>query len=167
MLMAAGTATMIAMHDPPPGHQALRRGRASICGQVYLLTAVTWRRRVLFHDWETTASACALLHEDRLWRDSRPLCWVLMPDHLHLLVSLGESESLSKLMQRVKATTSAAARAPGDAGLARTWMRGYHDRALRREEDVVATARYVVMNPVRAGLVSRIGDYPHWNAIWV
>ena|SRR5690242_2443060 len=44
---------------------------------------------------------------------------------------------------------------------------GYHDRALRREEDVVATARYVVMNPVRAGLVSRIGDYPHWNAIWV
>jgi hypothetical protein len=28
-------------------------------------------------------------------------------------------------------------------------------------------ARYVVMNPVRAGLVSRVGDYPFWDAAWI
>jgi hypothetical protein len=32
---------------------------------------------------------------------------------------------------------------------------------------VVKVARYIVYNPVRAGLVSRIGDYPHWDAVWV
>jgi len=28
-------------------------------------------------------------------------------------------------------------------------------------------ARYIVMNPKRAGLVERVGDYPHWDAIWL
>jgi hypothetical protein len=28
-------------------------------------------------------------------------------------------------------------------------------------------ARYVVANPVRAGLVQRVGQYPHWDAIWL
>jgi len=47
------------------------------------------------------------------------------------------------------------------------WQPGFHDHALRKEEDVRAVARYVVANPLRAGLVQRIGDYPHWNAIWL
>ncbi len=47
------------------------------------------------------------------------------------------------------------------------WQRGFHDRALRREEDLVKLARYVVANPLRAGLVEKLGDYPLWDAIWV
>jgi len=47
------------------------------------------------------------------------------------------------------------------------WQRGFHDHAVRREEDLQALARYVVANPVRAGLVQRTGLYPHWDAIWV
>ncbi len=47
------------------------------------------------------------------------------------------------------------------------WQKGFHDRALRRDEDIRAVARYMVMNPVRAGTVSRIWDYPLWDAVWV
>jgi len=47
------------------------------------------------------------------------------------------------------------------------WQQGFHDRALRREDDLVKMARYVVANPLRAGLVERLGDYPLWDAIWV
>jgi len=43
----------------------------------------------------------------------------------------------------------------------------YHDRALRREYDVVRVARYIIANPLRAGLVDKVGDYPHWDAVWV
>jgi len=32
---------------------------------------------------------------------------------------------------------------------------------------VQAVARYIVLNPKRAGLVERIGDYSHWDAIWL
>ena len=152
------------MHDLTSGHHALRRGRISVCGQIYLLTTVTRRRQALFTDWAAAAPVCALLHEVRAWRGSQPLCWVLMPDHLHLLVSLGEAEPLSKLMQRMKALT---ARHACSAAHDRVWSSGFHDRAVRREEDIAAVARYVVMNPVRAGLVSRIGEYPYWNAIWI
>lgn len=154
-------------HPPTHGHRALRRTRFSAPGQVYLLTTVTHLRRPLFADWEVASRVCASLHEDRLWRGSRLLCWVLMPDHAHLLASLGPGESVSKLMQRVKAVSSKAARSAQASPPRRTWMPAYHDRALRRDEDMLAVARYVVMNPVRAGLVRRVGDYPYWNAIWV
>jgi hypothetical protein len=32
---------------------------------------------------------------------------------------------------------------------------------------VVGIARYIVRNPVRAGIVSRTGMYPHWDSIWL
>lgn len=47
------------------------------------------------------------------------------------------------------------------------WQRAFHDRALRENEDVQATARYIVANPLRAGLVKHIGDYPFWDAVWL
>jgi REP element-mobilizing transposase RayT len=47
------------------------------------------------------------------------------------------------------------------------WQPGFHDRAIRKEEDLQTVARYIVANPLRAGLVQRIGDYPLWDAIWL
>jgi REP element-mobilizing transposase RayT len=47
------------------------------------------------------------------------------------------------------------------------WQRGFHDRAVRREEDLQAVARYIVANPLRAGLVRRVHDYPLWDAKWL
>ncbi|MEJ1380959.1 MAG: transposase, partial [Candidatus Sedimenticola sp. (ex Thyasira tokunagai)] len=47
------------------------------------------------------------------------------------------------------------------------WQAGFHDHALRREEDIIGVARYVVANPMRAGLADRVGDYPHWDAAWL
>ncbi|MGE8112423.1 transposase [Pseudomonas sp. NPDC086566] len=47
------------------------------------------------------------------------------------------------------------------------WQSGYQDRALRREESMVHVARYIVANPLRAGLVRSVRDYPHWDAVWL
>lgn len=49
----------------------------------------------------------------------------------------------------------------------RLWQPGFHDHAVRREESLEAIARYIVANPLRAGLVKKVGDYPLWDAIWV
>ena len=49
----------------------------------------------------------------------------------------------------------------------KVWQPGFHDRAIRQEEDLPAVARYVVANPVRVGLVPRTGAYSHWDAVWV
>ena len=35
------------------------------------------------------------------------------------------------------------------------------------EEDLRAVARYIVGNPLRAGLVRNVLDYPYWNCVWL
>ena len=88
-----------------------------------------------------------------------------MPDHFHWLVVLQRS-SLDQLMCRTKSlSTRAINQATGRTGS--RWQQGYHDHALRNEEDLKRVARYVIANPLRAGLVKRVGDYPLWDAIWL
>jgi hypothetical protein len=54
----------------------------------------------------------------------------------------------------------------GRSGAA-VWQPGFFDRALRAEDDLVAVARYIVANPLRAGLCRRLGDYPLWDSVWL
>jgi REP element-mobilizing transposase RayT len=88
-----------------------------------------------------------------------------MPDHVHLLVQLGEA-GLEQVVRRLKARSALQLnQAIGRSG--RFWAPGFHDHALRREEDLKSVARYIVGNPLRARLVERVGDYPYWNATWL
>ena len=89
-----------------------------------------------------------------------------MPDHLHWLVQLQADVSLAEVMQSVKAISSHGINTLSGSK-ASIWQKGYYDHALRREEDIKAMARYVVANPVRAGLVGSIMEYPHWDAVWM
>jgi hypothetical protein len=41
------------------------------------------------------------------------------------------------------------------------WQEGYHDHGLRDGDDYRARLRYLLENPVRAGLAGRVGEYPH------
>lgn len=154
---------MSTTHDKP-GLHALRKGRASLPHHVYLVTTVCLGRRSCFASTEQAVPVVALLREDRLWRDSTALCWVLMPDHLHIVLRLGASEPLSRLMNRVKSLTSRAASVPGSMPV---WMRGFHDRALRRDQDLAAVIRYVSANPLRAGLVVAGQVYPYLGGTWM
>jgi REP element-mobilizing transposase RayT len=49
----------------------------------------------------------------------------------------------------------------------RIWQPGFHDHALRHDEDRLKVARYIIANPLRAGLVNSIGAYPHWDCEWL
>ena len=94
------------------------------------------------------------------------LAWVLMPDHAHWLVELGEHDVLGMLLNRIKSASARHAnRALNREGA--LWSAAYHDHVLRVEDDLRGTARYLVANPLRAGLVKSLGDYPFWNAIWL
>ncbi|MFG1491307.1 transposase, partial [Oceanospirillum sp. HFRX-1_2] len=44
------------------------------------------------------------------------------------------------------------------------WQPGFYDRALRRENDRKAIARYIVANPLRKGIVKSVSDYSFWNS---
>jgi REP element-mobilizing transposase RayT len=143
----------------------LRHGRYSEPGRLYLLTAVTVGRAPLFADM---ATGRLLVQEMRLAEEQqllRSLCWVVMPEHLHWLIELGESP-LERVMQRVKSRSAKRINSLREAE-GPVWQKGFHDHALRRDEDMLAVARYIVANPLRAGLVERLGDYPLWDAVWL
>lgn len=144
----------------------LRKSRVSEPGRAYLVTTVTYQRRPLFENLyagRRVIHALRHLHHDH-WICS--LAFVLMPDHLHWLMQLGEAASLEQVMHTFKSFTAKALnRMLQKTG--RVWQTGYHDHALRSEEDIKAIARYIIANPLRAGLVEEIGAYSHWDAIWL
>ena len=146
------------------GH-ALRSGRVSEANRAYLLTTVIYQRHPTFQDWPLARLLIAemrRLHDQQLVHS---LAWVVMPDHLHWLVQLREMP-LSKLVLQLKSRSAIAINKARNAS-DRVWQKGFHDHALRKEEELTTTARYIVANPLRAGLVKHIGDYPHWDAIWL
>ncbi|NMY42849.1 transposase [Pseudomonas sp. WS 5013] len=148
-----------------PASHRLRLGRYSEPGRIYLLTTNTHGRHPLFADLHLGRLVVREMREVQERGMAETLAWVLMPDHLHWLVQL-QDLGLSELMRRMKSRSwYAIKRATELEG--QVWQSGYHDRALRRDEDLLSVARYVVANPLRAGLVNRLDDYPHWDAVWV
>lgn len=143
----------------------LRKGRFSEAGRTYLITTVVHQRHSVFSEWHV---ARLLVNELRTAEESglaQSLAWVVMPDHLHWLVTL-QTGSLSALIQRIKSRSAISInRVLLSQG--QVWQKGFHDHALRQDEDLCAVARYIVANPLRAGLAQTIGDYPLWDAVWL
>ena len=143
----------------------LRTGRYSETGRIYLMTAVVMNREPIFHDFFLARLLINELRRTHSQGAVNSLAWVVMPDHFHWLIELQHS-ALSSVMQRTKSLSARMINAR-QKSQAQLWQKGYHDRALRYDEDLKRTARYVVANPIRAGLVKRLGDYPHWDALWL
>ena len=139
----------------------LRKGRVSNPGQIYHLTLVTYARRPVFCDLESARCVVKTLFEIQRNNLADTLAFVIMPDHMHWLMQLGSARGLCGVVGLLKSLT---ARRISKSTL---WQTGFHDHAVRSEEDILAIARYIVANPLRAGLVEEIGAYPHWDAIWL
>lgn len=137
----------------------LRKGRYSEHQRIYLVTTVTRERFPFFND---VGIGRQVVHQLMLLEQegrTETLCFVVMPDHLHWLVRL-QAGALAEAVQRLKGRSARRVGCP-------LWQANYHDHALRRDEDIQDIARYIVANPLRAGLVARLGDYPLWDAAWL
>ena len=150
----------------PNPEPAARKKHVSVPGQTYFVTTTTMFRRPVFTDTEACRSIARAQCTTWLWRDSQLLAWVLMPDRWHGLIALGKKDSLTSLIGRFKAATARSLDLDHRVN-GWLWARGFNDRALRSDEDVRNVARYLIANPVRAGLAERVGDYPYWNAQWL
>ena len=147
------------------GTRSLRRGCYSARNQIYHITTTTYDRAPLFSSFALGRVVVDSLRREEALRRCDTLCFVVMPDHLHWLMQLAQA-SLSTCVNSVKACSARRInRLRSKNGP--VWQKGFHDRALRRDEDIVAIARYIVANPLRAGLVEKVGDYPLWYSKWV
>jgi REP element-mobilizing transposase RayT len=152
------------MPNPPHSH-SLRTGRVSEPGRIYLITSTTEKRKPIFSDFHLARLVVEEMRRAERNERATSLAWVIMPDHFHWLLEL-KSGSLAQLVKQIKASSAVAINCAINSR-GRIWQQGFHDRALRYDEDLRKAARYIVTNPVRAGLVRRVGDYPLWDAIWI
>jgi putative transposase len=86
------------------------------------------------------------------------LAYCLMPDHVHLLLEgVDESADVIETLRLWKQLTGFEWKRRTGTQL---WQKGFHDRVLRDSDDTRAVVRYMLENPVRAGLVASVRDYP-------
>jgi len=89
--------------------------------------------------------------------------FVVMPDHLHILMTLPGDLSVEKEMQPVKGGFSF--RGGKELGFrGEIWQRGFTDVIIADEESEARHCAYIDQNPVKAGLANLIGEYPFGSA---
>ncbi len=94
-------------------------------------------------------------------RNHRLLAWVIMPNHIHAVVQVGEIP-LSRLIERWKGTT---ARRCNEllARQGKFWQADYFDTLIRDESHLKRAIRYVEQNPVKAGLATTTRQW-RWSS---
>lgn len=124
----------------------------------YFVTTAVQDRRALFRDSRLCQTLLANL---RFYRDRMKFGlhgYVIMPDHVHLLITPRQPTTISDIMRNLKSYTSkeigAALSIQGPV-----WQRRFFDRVIRNEEQFRATLDYIHLNPVKAGLVRSADDY--------
>ena len=81
-----------------------------------------------------------------------------MPDHLHMLVEgLAENADLTCFVKDSKQSSGYAHKQRFQEAL---WQPSWFDRVLRKEEQTTDVIRYILLNPIRAGLVESVSEYP-------
>ena len=89
-----------------------------------------------------------------------------MPDHLHLLLTPALEISIERATQLIKGGFSYRLGKAVSANAKREliWQESFANHRIRDEQDYAHHAEYIRMNPVRARLVKRLGDYPYSSA---
>jgi len=106
----------------------------------------------------------ALLHFDGT--RYRLLAWVVMPNHVHVVIEVLAGHSLSRTVQSWKTFSARACNQLLDRR-GRLWEPDYFDRRIRTEEHLHNVILYVHQNPARAGLVAEPRQWPSSSARYV
>ena len=125
-------------------------------GKTYFVTFCTRNRRELSpRARDVTLAECIRFHESLCWIDAV----VVMPDHVHIQFTPYDHTTAKEILRRIKGRSSRQINSLlGRMG--RFWQRESFDRTFLSSEDRRKKAEYIANNPVRAGIVSRLEEYP-------
>jgi REP element-mobilizing transposase RayT len=146
-------------------HHGPQRKRIRLPAEAYRDPASTWlvtistvERQPAFRN-AGFAKAFLNLAQERCDAAGAGLLLVcLMPDHVHHILQIGDV-GLLDIVRDLKSRSTRLWWQHGGSGT--LWQRSFHDHGLRTTADVEATVRYVLDNPVRAGLVEEWEAYPY------
>src|SRR5450432_25131 len=134
--------------------------------RTFFITTVTWQRTPLFRNpqkAELMRDVLAHYGEQRKYVTHE---YVIMPDHLHLLLTPAADISLERAVQLIKGGFSyrLGKAAPANTKRGLVWQESFTNHRIRDERDYAHHGDYIRMNPVRARLVERPDLYPYSSA---
>jgi len=124
--------------------------------RAFFVTFVTAERRSIFQVDRNAGLLVDVLCGDREKRRYCLHAWVVMPDHVHLLLTPAEDVPLKRAIQFIKGGYSFRLKSGREV-----WQRGYLEHRIQDAADFERHAEYIAQNPVRAGL----GDNYAWSHV--
>jgi putative transposase len=123
----------------------------------YFVTFLTWQRRRLFVVDNYARLFLKTLYHYRRQGSFQLHAFVLMPEHVHLLLTPARDVTIERAVQLIRGGYS---RAFGlEFGPKEIWQRGFTDHRIRDAEDYESHRDYIHQNPVKRGLVERAEEY--------
>ncbi|MFC4932579.1 REP-associated tyrosine transposase [Massilia sp. GCM10023247] len=148
------------------------RYRRQFTGSTYFFTAVSYRRRPIFCLPILRAALHQAVHSVRLTRPFVVDAWVLLPDHMHCIWTLpaGDQDYPTRWSEIKRDVASACRSTLHDPALltnvgrhrkeSTIWQRRLLEHRIRDERDMERYVDYIHFNPLKHGLVRRVGDWP-------
>lgn len=127
--------------------------------RTYFVTAVTANRRRLFQVETAAQLMLDVLHGYRIQQRFELHAFVIMPDHIHLLLTPAPDVSLEKALQYVKGGFSFRLKSKRDV-----WERGFNEVQILNANKLHSCRQYIEENPVRAGLAASANAYAFSSA---
>ncbi len=131
-------------------------------GCTFFITTKSFQSTPLF---QVHAAADIIVAKLLHYRDANAYqlhAFVLMPNHLHLLLTPGRTSSLERAMQLIKgASAHDIHKQLGSRN--EIWQAGFHEATIRDEADYHSRIRYIHQNPVTAQLVANPADWK-WSS---
>ncbi len=137
---------------------------------VYYITICTHDKQHYF----TNVKVAKIIKDEiefRMINEIKLFCYCIMPDHVHILLSLtddytkkGKDRLVGKgtLQNWVSAYKRYTSRITNQLfEIKPLWQKNFHDHIVRKEESLLKIAEYIVYNPVRKGIVTEWEKYPY------
>ena len=131
--------------------------------RTFFVTTVTAERRRILQSERMAGLLLDVLRHNREKGRFELHEFVVMPDHVHLILTPAYEVSVEKAMQFIKGGFSF--RAKRELGFqSEIWERSFSERRIKDAEEYEGFRDYVLDNPVRAQLAQRPGEYEFSSA---
>lgn len=136
---------------------------------IFFITICTADKQPYFADPKISKIVIDELEHRRTNQEIKLFCYCIMPDHLHLLISLNENYIRKEgafgertLQDWVSAFKRYTSRISGQVcDIKPLWQQNFYDHVIRKDESLLEICSYILNNPVRKGMVSNWEEYPY------
>ncbi len=135
----------------------LTKARVSVPHGRYFVTCCAVRPTNALTTPEVAEKILSAWHELESCHDIQLMTGTIMPDHVHMLFKLGDRLGIGQVIGKLKSITKPALLAGHTS-----WQSNYFEHRLRPDEGASAYARYIFLNPYRAGFISHRDGWPYW-----